>query len=182
MSNTLETIHPDSLETITPIEHSETTTHATTEHAGPHIPSSKGEIIPGWSLAGHPITNTIFSTWIFMAVFFVIIAIFYTAITTRMLPRVRTFGLDVVNRIFSYATGLLGNAQMARRYMWLLGGIIVVVFVGNIFGLILDWFVLISAGNWLAGYLRPMYSDLSTTLVLSTTVILTAQITAFAMK
>jgi F0F1-type ATP synthase membrane subunit a len=95
---------------------------------------------------------------------------------------VRTFGLDIVNRIFSYATGLLGNAQMARRYMWLLGGIIVVVFVGNIFGLILDWFVLISTGNWLAEYLRPMYADLSTTLVLSTAVIITAQVTAFAMK
>jgi F0F1-type ATP synthase membrane subunit a len=191
MSNTLQTIHPDTVETLMPMEHTEATmpmehteatTHATTEHAGPHIPSSKGEIIPGWSLAGSPITNTIFSTWLFMAVFFVIIAVFYTAITTRALPRVRTFGLDVVSRIFSYATGLLGNAQMARRYMWLLGGIIVVVFIGNIFGLILDWFVLISAGNWLAEYLRPMYSDLSTTLVLSTTVILTAQVTAFAMK
>jgi hypothetical protein len=182
MSNTLQTIHPDTTETLMPVEHAEATTHATTEHAGPHIPSSKGEIIPGWSLAGSPITNTIFSTWIFMAVFFVIIAVFYTAITTRTLPRVRAFGLDVVHRIFSYATGLLGNAQMARRYMWLLGGIIVVVFVGNLFGLILDWFVLISAGNWLALYLRPMYSDLSTTLVFSFTVIIVAQATAIAMK
>jgi hypothetical protein len=33
---------------------------------------------------------------------------------------------------------------MARRYMWLLGGIMVIIFVGNMFGLILDWFVLIS--------------------------------------
>ena len=160
----------------------EATTHATTEHAAPHIPSSKGEIIPGWSVAGLPITNTIFSTWIFMAVFFVLIAVFYTAIRTAVLPRVRALGLDVVNRIFSYATSLLGSAQIARRYMWLLGGIIVIIFTGNIFGLILDWFVLISANNWLAEYLRPMYSDLSTTLVFSTSVILTAQITAFAMK
>lgn len=86
MSNTLQTIHPDTVETLMPVEHAETTTHATTEHAGPHIPSSKGEIIPGWSLAGYPITNTIFSTWLFMAVFFVIITVFYTAITTRALP------------------------------------------------------------------------------------------------
>lgn len=160
----------------------ENTTHATTEHAGPHIPSSKGEIIPGFTVAGFPITNTIFSTWIFMAVFFVLIALFYTAIRTSLLPRVRTAGLDVVSRIFSYATSLLGSAQMARRYMWLLGGVMVIIFSGNIFGLILDWFVLISDKNWLAAYLRPMYSDLSTTLVFSTAVILTAQITAFAMK
>ncbi len=160
----------------------ETETHATIAHAGPHIPSPKGEVIPGWSLAGLPITNTIFSTWIFMAVFFVIISLFYTAITTRALPHVRALGLDVVNRIFAYATSLLGNAQMARRYMWLLGGIMVIIFTGNIFGLILDWFVLISANSWLAEYFRPMYADLSTTLVFSLTVIIVAQATAIAMK
>jgi hypothetical protein len=144
MSNTLQTIHPDTVETLMPVEHADATIHATTEHTGPHIPNSKGEIIPSWSIAGYPVTNTIFSTWLFMALFFVIIAVFYTAITTRALPRVRSLGLDIVNRIFSYATGLLGNAQMARRYMWLLGGIIVIIFTGNIFGLTLDWLVLIS--------------------------------------
>ena len=82
MQETTETIHP----TSTVILSGEAPTHATTEHAGPHIPSPKGEVIPGWSLAGFPITNTIFSTWIFMAVFFVLIAIFYTAIRTRALP------------------------------------------------------------------------------------------------
>ena len=178
MQETTETIHPSS----TVILPGETTTHATTEHAGPHIPAAKGEIIPGFMVAGFPITNTIFSTWIFMAVFFVIISVFYTAITTRALPGVRALGLDVVNRIFAYTTSLLGSAQMARRYMWLLGGIMVIVFTGNIFGLILDWFVLISANNWLAEYLRPMYADLSTTLVFSLTVIIVAQITAISMK
>ena len=178
MNETTTTTHLES--GVTPTE--ETTTHATTEHAGPHIPSSKGEIIPGWSIAGLPISNTIFSTWIFMAVFFVLIAVFYTAITTKALPRIKALGLDIVNRIFSYATSLLGSAQMARRYMWLLWGIMVIIFSGNIFGLILDWFVLISANNWLAAYLRPMYSDLSTTLVFSLTVIIVAQATAIAMK
>ena len=58
----------------------------------------------------------------------------------------------------------------------------VVVFVGNLFGLILDWLVLISSHNWLAEYFRPIYADLSTTLVLSLTVIIVAQATAIAMK
>jgi F0F1-type ATP synthase membrane subunit a len=178
MNETTTSAHLES--GISPIE--ETTTHATTEHAGPHIPSSKGEVIPGFTIAGLPITNTIFSTWIFMAVFFVLIAVFYTAITTKALPRVKALGLDIVGRIFSYATSLLGSAQMARRYMWLLGGIIVIIFTGNMFGLILDWLVLISEKEWLAAYLRPMYSDLSTTLVFSLTVIIVAQITAIAMK
>jgi F0F1-type ATP synthase membrane subunit a len=186
MNETTTSTHPqEAIHTVGLISHetaSTETTHATTEHVGPHIPSSKGEIIPGFTVAGFPITNTILSTWIFMAVFFVLIAVFYTAITTKALPRIKALGLDVVNRIFSYATSLLGSAQMARRYMWLLGGIIVIVFVGNIFGLILDWLVLISEKEWLAAYLRPMYSDLSTTLVFSLTVIIVAQITAIAMK
>lgn len=178
MNETTTTTHLESGATLT----EEAMTHATTEHAGPHIPSSKGEVIPGFTVVGFPITNTIFSTWIFMVVFFVLIAIFYTAITTKALPRVKALGLDIVNRIFSYATSLLGSAQMARRYMWLLGGIIVIIFVGNMFGLILDWFVLVSEKEWLSAYLRPMYSDLSTTLVFSLTVIIVAQITAIAMK
>lgn len=57
-----------------------------------------------------------------------------------------------------------------------------VIFTGNLFGLILDWLVLISAHNWLASYVRPIYSDLSTTLVFSLTVIVIAQATAIMMK
>lgn len=178
MQETTETTH---LEAGAAPEN-ETITHATTEHVGPHIPSSKWEAIDGFSLGWLPITNTVFSTWLFMAVFFVIVAMFYAAIRTKALPRVRALGLDVTDRLFAYSTSLLGNAQMARRYMWLLGGIMVIVFMGNIFGLLLDWLVLISANNWLAVYLRPMYSDLSTTLVLSSAVILIAQVSAIMMK
>lgn len=58
----------------------------------------------------------------------------------------------------------------------------VVIFVGNLFGLVLDFLVLISTHNWLAAYIRPIYSDLSTTLVFSLTVILIAQVTAITMK
>lgn len=45
----------------------------------------------------------------------------------------KAFGLDIVARIFAYLTPLLGSAQMARRYIWLLGGLVVVVLLGNIF-------------------------------------------------
>lgn len=164
------------------LEHAATETHATTGHAGPHIPQARGEVIEGLAVFGIPVTNVILSTWIFMALFFVLIATFYTAIRTDKLPRLKAFGLDVVNRIFSYVSSLLGNVQIARKYMWLLGGLIVVIFVGNLFGLILDLFVLISSGNWLAAYVRPIYSDLSTTLVFSLTVIIIAQATAIMLK
>ena len=58
----------------------------------------------------------------------------------------------------------------------------IIIFVGNIYGLMLDWIVLISADHELGHYLRPMYSDLSTTLVFSLTVIMVAQFTAIRLK
>ena len=58
----------------------------------------------------------------------------------------------------------------------------VIIFLGNIYGLILDWFVLVSKDHALGHYFRPMYSDLSTTLVFSLTVIMVAQFTAVRLK
>lgn len=58
----------------------------------------------------------------------------------------------------------------------------IVIFLGNITGLIFDWLVLVSKDEALGAYLRPIYSDLSTTLVFSLTVILVAQLTAFYLK
>lgn len=169
-------------EALAPSVHEETSTHETTAHEGPHIPAPKGKIIEGWSIGGLPITNTIFSTWIFMGVLFVLVAFMYMAIATDKLPRLRAFGLDIVNRIYMYARSLVGDDAVAKNYIWLLGGLIVVIFLGNLVGLVFDWLTLVSKDEWLGDYLRPIYSDLSTTLVFSLTVILVAQLTAFYLK
>ena len=58
----------------------------------------------------------------------------------------------------------------------------IVIFLGNLFGLVMDFLVLSSTDEWLGAYLRPIYSDLSTTLVFSLTVIMLAQFTAFRLK
>jgi hypothetical protein len=42
-------------------------------------------------VAGFPITNIVLSTWIFMVVLFVLIALFYTAIKTSALPKTKAF-------------------------------------------------------------------------------------------
>jgi F0F1-type ATP synthase membrane subunit a len=168
-------IHEDIIVSSEAVSHTE-------EHSGPHIPAAKGDVIEGWSIGGLHITNTVFSTWIFMAVLFVLVAVMYTAIRTDKIPRMRAFGLDIVNRIYIYAKALLGDDRIAKSYIWLLGGLIVVIFLGNLIGLIFDWFVLVSRDEWLGQYLRPIYSDLSTTLVFSTTVILIAQLTAIYLK
>lgn len=117
-----------------------------------------------------------------MGLLFVLIGVMYIAIRTSSLLKLRAFGLDITSRILAYATSLIGDAKIARNYMWLLGGLIIVIFLGNLTGLMFDWLVLISKDEWLGAYLRPIYSDLSTTLVFSLTVILVAQLTAFYLK
>lgn len=117
-----------------------------------------------------------------MGFLFILIAVFYIAITTDKFPKTKAFGLDIVNRILLYTAGLLGNIRVAKQYVWLLGGLMVVIFLGNLFGLVMDWLVLVSRDEWLAHYLRPIYSDLSTTLVFSLTVIMIAQATAIWLK
>ena len=117
-----------------------------------------------------------------MALLFVLVGIMNIAITTQSLPRLRAFGLDIVNRIYMYARSLVGDEKIAKTYLWLLGGLIIVIFLGNLCGLVFDWLVLVSKDEWLGAYLRPIYSDLSTTLVFSLTVILVAQLTAFYLK
>lgn len=149
-------------------------------HAGPHIPSPKGEAIPGWNILGVDITNTVLSTWIFMVLLFILVGLLYSALHTDKMPRMKAFGLDITSRMLAYITGLLEDKGKARKYMWLLGGLGVVIFLGNIFGLILDVITIIIPS--LHGYLRPIYSDMSTTLFMSLSVILIAQTMGIIMK
>ena len=94
--------------------------HEMSPHEGPHIPAPKGKVIEGWSTGGLPITNTIFSTWIFMGLLFVVLAFMYIAIMTKSFPKLRAFGLDITSRILAYTTSLLGERELAKKYIWLL--------------------------------------------------------------
>ena len=56
-----------------------------------------------------------------MGVLFLLVAFMYAAISTEKLPRLRAFGLDIVNRIYMYARNLVGDEKIAKNYLWLLG-------------------------------------------------------------
>ena len=72
--------------------------------------------------------------------------------------------------------GLVQDKGFSDRYFWLLAGLMVVIFVGNIFGLLVDGLILISHHSALGVYLRPIYSDFNTTLLLAGFVIILAQV------
>lgn len=96
-------------------------THATTEHAGPHIPGTQGQAIDGWSVAGSPITTTIFSTWIFMALLFIGVAAFRVSLSKCAHSRLTTCGLDIVGRLDTFLTSALGDRAIARKFLPLVG-------------------------------------------------------------
>ena len=105
-----------STETLSSEAH-ETNTHATTEHYGPHIPGTQGEKIDGLFLGDTAISNTILSTWIFMAFLFIFVGVLYTAIKTNLFPKVRAFGVDVVGKFDTFLTDALGEKRVARKFL-----------------------------------------------------------------
>jgi F0F1-type ATP synthase membrane subunit a len=166
----------------TPSHTPEGSSSAEAEHTGPHIPSLQGEVISGSSdlLGGIPVTTTILSTWIYMIFLFVGVAFFYRAARGVNMPKLKAIGIDLMSRLDVFFGELLGSSVVARRYLWLVAGFFVFIFTANIFGLILDMINIIVPS--MHAYLRPINSDLNTTLIMATTVILVAQATGVIVK
>lgn len=142
--------------------------HATTEHHGPHIPETMGTPVPGLP---HFVTTTILSTWIVMVVLFALVTALNRALKNDS-SKLRAFGLDIMARLDAFIRGSVGK-ETGRKYFWLLGTFFVFIFFSNVLGLLLDWVVLVSPPA--KDYLRPINSDLDTTLVLGLTSVIVAQ-------
>lgn len=155
-------------------ENAETT--ETAVHHGPHIPATMGTAVPGLP---YPITTTVVSTWIVMFVLFSLVLVLNRALKKKS-SRIKSFGLDVVARLDAFFTGTVGSKKVARQFFWLLGTFFVFIFVGNIIGLLLDWTILVAPKA--AEYVRPVNSDLNTTLVMGLTAVIVAQATGIYHK
>ena len=127
------------------------------------------------------ITTTVFSTWIFMGILFVLVGFFYAAIRTERFPRIRALGLDAMKRVDEFMSDALAAPQSEIRvFFTLFAGLFAVIFLGNIFGLVVDWLGL--SIPVLHYYLRPFHSDLSTTLVLALMTIVIVHATSIIRK
>lgn len=149
--------------------------HASAEHQGPHIPETMGSPVPGLP---HSVTTTVVSTWIVMAVLFTLVFLFNRALKNGP-SKLRTFGLDVVARLDAFVCGSVGK-ETGRKYFWMLGTFFVFIFFSNVMGLLLDWTILVSPPA--KDYLRPINSDLDTTLVMGLTAVIVAQATGIWRK
>ncbi len=146
----------------TNIENNMIEAHTETTHAWPHIPKIQWEEVYG------VISNTVISSFVFM-----ILIIIFSLMAKKVLSgkwwKLKTFFLSIMDFFYKYLSDSFGNREVARRYFSLIVGVFFVIFFGNIFGLIIDWLGSLTT-TWVPSivlhYLRPMNSDLNTTLIL----------------
>ncbi|NDK09268.1 F0F1 ATP synthase subunit A [Candidatus Gracilibacteria bacterium] len=132
-----------------------------TEHAeGPHIPLIQGEQVYG------PISNTSITTFIFLLIVIVVSLLANKALKTNKDSKLKTFFLHFVKFFDDQMRESFSTKKESRKYYALIVGMFSIILFGNLFGLIIDWFGM-SVTPTLLTYMRPMHSDLNTTLVLS---------------
>lgn len=128
-------------------------------HTGPHIPTLKGEPVFGF------VTTTLLSMWIFMAVLFVIVFFVNRSIRLNRFGRLRLLFQELVRFMQSGFDSVLDNKDFAKRNFFIIATVAIFIIFSNIFGLILEMIGAFMPG--VVHYLRPITSDLSTTLVLA---------------
>lgn len=133
----------------------------TQEHqAGPHIPLIQGEQVWG------PISNVTITTLVFFVIVTAVSLFAKSALAGNKKSKLKLFFLTFVKFFDDQLRDAFGDKKESRKYFGVIVGMFFIILFGNLFGLIIDWFGLSVAPSILY-YLRPMHSDLNTTLVLS---------------
>ena len=151
----------------TQIEKSSVEAHSTTEHSWPHIPKIQ------WEQLGYG-----FSTTTVTLVLFTIIVVFFSIIWNKLLKsnkksRLKTAILTFIKFFDDYLRDTFGDKSVARKYFPLVVWIFIIIFAWNLFWLLIDWLTIALPGLHIEKYLRPIHSDLNTTLVLAAITVVT---------
>lgn len=134
--------------------------HEEVHHEGPHIPLIQGEQVWG------PISNTSVTTFLFL-VMVLLFSIKAKSVLKQDTPsKIKLFLLTFVKFFDDQLRDAFGDKKESRKYYGLVVGMFSLIFFGNLLGLIIDWFWM-SVLPGILYFLRPMHSDLNTTLVLS---------------
>lgn len=155
----IETTHTGMTQTgIVSENHTEAANHS--EHSGPHIPTIQGEKVYG------AISNTVITTFVFLILITLFSLIAKKALLSKKKSRLKLAVLSFIKFFDSFLRDGFGDKKMAREFFPLIAGFFVIIFGGNMLGLVIDWFGS-SVSPTLLAYMRPMHSDVNTTLVLS---------------
>jgi len=134
--------------------------HTSQEHSGPHIPLIQWETVYG------PISNTTLTSLLFLIIVTIVGVLAKKTLKSEKKSKLRLSILTFVKFFDDQLREAFGSKEKSRKFYPLVVGMFVLIFFGNMLGLVIDWFGLSIAPNILY-YLRPMHSDLNTTLVLA---------------
>jgi len=147
------------------IENNEIQTH--TEHSWPHIPSIQWEQLVYW------INTTVITTILFGIIVLIVSFFWNKALKSKKKSRFKTALLTYFKFADDYLRDSFWDKSVARKYFPLVVWIFSIIFFWNIFWLAIDWLISAFPNAWIEKYLRPMHSDLNTTLVLATITVVT---------
>ena len=134
----------------------------------PHIPQLQWERIEAF---GNAISNTNLSTMIFFFLMFAVALMANKALKSKKKSKLRTFFLSFIKLADQQIrTAFWNDKTFARKYFPLIVWLFLVVFLWNLWGLIIDWLWSAISGD-IFYYLRPIHSDLNTTVALSLLVV-----------
>ncbi|MCH8518634.1 F0F1 ATP synthase subunit A [Candidatus Gracilibacteria bacterium] len=132
---------------------------------GPHIPLIQGETVWG------PITNITVTLFVFLLLVTLLAYFANKALRTHKKSKLKTGLLNFLSFFDTYLRDAFGGDKaFTRKYFPLIVGMFCIIFFGNLFGLLIDW-VGLSISEKVLYYLRPMHSDVNTTLVLGSMVV-----------
>lgn len=134
------------------------TTH-TELHSWPHIPSIQWEPVIWF------ISNTTITTILFLFLVIVFSYFWNKALKQSKSSRLKLFILTSIKFFDKYLVESFWNKEFSRRYFPLVVWMFFIILFWNLLWLMIDW-LWSSISPTILSYLRPMHSDLNTTLVL----------------
>lgn len=118
------------------------------------------------------VTNTVLSTWIFILVVAILSGLLFAA--RGKAGFLRTTGYLIVKHLKAFFEPILGHNLPLEKTLWFVGGVFLYILGANLYSLLLDWFLAFAPG--FHNYLRPINSDINTTLGMAVLMILISHI------
>lgn len=141
-------------------------------HDAPHILSVPPHAFAESGFLSY-VTNTVLSTWIFIVLVAVLSGMLYFAARGKS-GFLRSTGYLIVKHLKAFFEPLLGHNLPLEKTLWFVGGIFLYILGANLYSLLLDWFLAFAPG--FHDYLRPINSDINTTLGMAVIVIVISHI------
>jgi len=133
-------------------------------HSWPHIPKIQ------WEQVWWPITNTSITTFLFLLLVIIFSVFAWKALKSKN-SKIKSILVNIIWFLDNFITSSFWDKVFARKFFPLVIWIMFIIFFWNLLWLIIDWIGSISPV--ILEYVRPIHSDLNTTLVLAIVTVVT---------